>query len=110
MLEAAGGELSEVTKVGDLKALIISRTGHIPTNKNGGDALRAEAEAALDASATTLMPDEDLASASVGGSCPSCNKEHAAGQLTPDENGKLWCECGGRVSFGDEAESAEPVE
>ena len=101
-LEEHGGDLSQVTKVGDLKALIISRTGRTAKAKDR-DALRAEAEAARRASGATLMPEADstaapCATAGGGVSCPSCGAEHAAGQLEPDENGHMWCrECGGAV-------------
>jgi ferredoxin len=104
-LEEHGGDLSKVIKMGDLKALIISRTGRTVKAKTGDgrDMLRAEAEAARRASGITLMPEAEAeavpcATAGGGGSCPSCGVEHAAGQLEPDENGKLWCECGGRLS------------
>lgn len=101
MLEGHGGDLSKVLKVGELKALILSRTGRIAKSKKGGAALCAEAEEALRRSTTTLLPDAEVAaeaaSASGDGSCPSCGVERAAGALEPYENGNLWCNCGGRL-------------
>jgi hypothetical protein len=49
-----------VTKVGDLKALIISRTGRtVKAKADDRGALRAEAEAARRALDTTTMPVEE---------------------------------------------------
>jgi hypothetical protein len=59
-LEEHRDHLSNVTKVGDLKALIISRTGRtVKAKADDRGALRAEAEAARRALDTTTMPVEE---------------------------------------------------
>ena len=114
--ETALAELGDIDKlgVGHLKAIVLSRTGHLAKAKNNLDgALLAEARAAATAQPSTLLPEPAVPAAdalgdSEGGegeddpvsSCASCLAEFADSALpAPDENGHLWCECGGRISL-----------
>jgi hypothetical protein len=116
-----GGDLKAL-QVSELKALVLSRTGHWPKAKNNKDgALLAEAVAAASAQPATLMPAMPAAAAAasvgdVGGSaddaladgalgvwaCETCCEEFAATSLPQrDENGHYWCTCDGRITCAD---------
>ena len=119
--ETALAELGDIDKlgVGHLKAIVLSRTGHLPKAKNNLDgALLAEAKAAATAQLSTLLPPQPAAPAAPadalgdadGGEgegdpiwvCASCLAELVETALpVADENGHVWCECGGRMQPSD---------
>jgi len=97
------GNLSNLL-VGQLKSIVISRTGHLPKAKNNNDgALLEETRAVILTQATTTMSPTPVAppapaptAAGSGGPpfeeafkvCPGCEVE---GMVTPDQHGKYWC-------------------
>jgi hypothetical protein len=117
--EAALVELGDLGKlqVGQLKTIVLSRTGHLPKAKsNLGGALLAEAMAAATAQPSTLLPPQPAAPAAPADAlgdgdgegdlaiwvCADCQAELEESALpAADENGHLWCECEGRIHPSD---------
>jgi len=106
-LLAAGGNVADVRKVGDLKGLILLRTGKVPKAKNNaGGAILDEAQAAVEAQDRTLMPDAPAESApssddEVIFTCDSCCKELTQASDIVHEGDMLFCPCGERRDSDD---------
>jgi hypothetical protein len=97
-------------QVGQLKAIVLSRTGPLPKAKNNKDgALLAEATAVVEKQTQSLLPPPPASLAPLGGetdsdddaevwACETCETEYGASELpAPDENEHLWCACSGRM-------------
>jgi hypothetical protein len=108
-LAGSSGDASQLG-VGQLKELIISRTGHVPKAKNNtGGALLGEAMAALTSQPNTLLPptppqtppresatgaaQDDVGDgvSDAGDSCPRCAVLLEDVEPARDENGILCC-------------------
>jgi len=95
-----------VKKVGDLKGLILSRTGKVPKAKNNaGCAILAEALAVVVAQERMLMPDAPAESALSSSSyeviftdesCCKCSRRRATSSSV-QEGDMLFCPCGERL-------------
>jgi hypothetical protein len=119
-LVGKNGDASKLNAA-ELKGLVLSRTGRWPKAKSNKDgSLLAEAEAAMRARSTTLMPptlpaaerssdggggsDEAAAAAEADAwTCESCASLFQVSTLPAlDENNFRWCPCGGPVSRADD--------
>jgi hypothetical protein len=97
------GDLSSLL-VGQLKSIVISRTGHLPKAKNNNDgALLEETRVVILKQPTTTMPPAPVAplassptsagSAAAEVAFKACSQCGVEGMITADHDGKFWCSC-----------------